>query len=103
MGLFDFFKKGQEKPVQQKPAAPPVTPKPNPAPVTTPTSQATVTTPPVDAQPEFYTVKSGDSLSKIAKQVYGDAQQWNRIFEANRDQIKEANLIHPGQKIKIPR
>ena len=102
MGLFDFFKKGQEKPVQQKPVAPPVTPKPNPAPVATPTSQPATATP-AAAQPEFYTVKSGDSLSKIAKQVYGDAQQWNRIFEANRDQIKEANLIHPGQKIKIPR
>lgn len=50
-----------------------------------------------------YTVVSGDSLSKIAKHHYGDANQWRRIFEANRDQIKDPDLIHPGQVLKIPR
>ena len=49
-----------------------------------------------------YTVKKGDSLSKIAKREYGDAQQWHRIFEANRDTIKDADLIYPGQVIRIP-
>jgi nucleoid-associated protein YgaU len=49
-----------------------------------------------------YTVKSGDSLSKIAKHEYGDAGQWKRIFEANKDQIKDPDLIHPGQELKIP-
>ena len=49
-----------------------------------------------------YVVKSGDSLSKIAKAQYGDANAWKRIFEANRDIIKDANLIQPGQKLKIP-
>jgi nucleoid-associated protein YgaU len=49
-----------------------------------------------------YTVKSGDSLSAIAKREYGDAGQWRRIFEANRDQIKDPDLIHPGQELKIP-
>jgi nucleoid-associated protein YgaU len=47
-------------------------------------------------------VKKGDSLSKIAKREYGDAQQWHRIFEANRDTIKDADLIYPGQVIRIP-
>jgi len=47
-------------------------------------------------------VKSGDSLSKIAKREYGDAGAWKAIFEANQDQIKNPDLIHPGQKLKIP-
>jgi nucleoid-associated protein YgaU len=50
----------------------------------------------------IYVVKAGDSLSKIAKREYGDANAWNAIFEANKDQIKDPNLIHPGQKLKIP-
>ena len=49
-----------------------------------------------------YTVKSGDSLSKIAKHHYGDAQMWPKIFEANRDQIKNPDLIHPGQVLTLP-
>jgi nucleoid-associated protein YgaU len=47
-------------------------------------------------------VKPGDSLSKIAKREYGDANQWRRIFEANTDILKNPDLIHPGQKLKIP-
>jgi nucleoid-associated protein YgaU len=49
-----------------------------------------------------YTVKSGDSLSKIAKHVYGDADKWHRIDDANRDKIKNPDLIHPGQEFTIP-
>jgi len=49
-----------------------------------------------------YTIQKGDSLSKIAKREYGDAQQWPRIFEANRDIIKDPDLIHPGQVLRIP-
>lgn len=49
-----------------------------------------------------YTVVAGDSLSKIAKRYYGDANQWPRIHEANRDQISNPDLIHPGQRLKIP-
>ena len=52
---------------------------------------------------EFYTIQSGDSLSKIAKQYYGDAMKYPVIFEANREIIKDANLIYPGQRIRIPK
>lgn len=51
---------------------------------------------------ETYEIKPGDSLSKIAKRVYGDAREWKRIFEANTDVIKDPDKIFPGQKIKIP-
>ena len=51
---------------------------------------------------QTYTVKSGDSLSKIAKHMYGDASKWHRIYEANRDKIKNPDLIHPGQEFTIP-
>lgn len=49
-----------------------------------------------------YTVVSGDSLSKIAKHQYGDAAKWHAIYEANRDKIKNPDLIHPGQVLTIP-
>lgn len=58
--------------------------------------------PPAPAQEQTYTVAKGDSLSKISKKVYGDANQWKRIFEANRDQIENPDLIHPGQVLRIP-
>jgi nucleoid-associated protein YgaU len=48
----------------------------------------------------FYTVVAGDSLSKIATKYKGVT--WQKIFEANRDQIKNPDLIHPGQKLRIP-
>ncbi|HUF66708.1 MAG TPA: LysM peptidoglycan-binding domain-containing protein [Gemmatimonadaceae bacterium] len=49
-----------------------------------------------------YTVQAGDSLSKIAKREYGDASKWNAIFDANRDKIKNPDLIHPGQVLNLP-
>ena len=52
---------------------------------------------------ETYEVKSGDSLSKIAKRIYGNAKAWPKIFDANKDVIKDANKIFPGQKLKIPK
>ena len=55
-----------------------------------------------DANVLYYTVKSGDSLSKIAKAHLGDAMAYTTIFEANREVIKDADLIYPGQKIRIP-
>lgn len=49
-----------------------------------------------------YTVQRGDSLSKIAQERYGDGTRWKAIFEANRDQITNPDLIQPGQVLKIP-
>jgi nucleoid-associated protein YgaU len=49
-----------------------------------------------------YVVQSGDSLSKIAKKFYGDANAWKRIAQANTDLIKNPDLIQPGWNLKIP-
>jgi nucleoid-associated protein YgaU len=53
-------------------------------------------------QVEYYIIEQGDTLSKIAQHFYGNANKYPRIFEANREVIKDANLIFPGQKIRIP-
>ncbi len=95
MGLLDFFKKGVEKPVEKKPAN---TPRPAPS-TTSNTPGAPRTSAPTQRE---YVIKSGDSLSKIAKQFYGNAGEWKKIHEANKATIKDPNLIHPGQKIIIP-
>ena len=49
-----------------------------------------------------YTVRSGDSLSKISREFYGDADRYMKIFEANRDVLKDPNRIQPGQELVIP-
>ncbi|MDH6305019.1 LysM repeat protein [Parabacteroides sp. PF5-5] len=54
----------------------------------------------VEGGEEIYEIKKGDNLSKIAKKYPG--MTWQKIYEANKDQIKDPNLIHPGQKIIIP-
>lgn len=64
------------------------------------TQPAVVTPPPPEKQ--FYTVKKGDYLSKIAKEVYGNANKYNIIFEANKPMLKDPNLIYPGQVLVIP-
>lgn len=51
---------------------------------------------------EFYEIRSGDTLSKIAKKYYGDAMKYPRIFEANREVIQDPDKIYPGQRIRIP-
>ncbi|MEP6551009.1 MAG: LysM peptidoglycan-binding domain-containing protein [Gemmatimonadales bacterium] len=51
---------------------------------------------------QVYIVKAGDSLSKIAKHFYGDANMWKKIHAANRDAIPNPDLIHPGLKLTIP-
>lgn len=58
----------------------------------------------VTPEPEatFYEVKSGDSLSKIAKAHYGDAMKYMLIFEANKPMLEDPNRIYPGQKLRIP-
>ena len=83
MGLMDFFKKGKE------------------APVIKPQAQPTRQTPTQNETRE-YVIKSGDTLSKIAKQYYGNANDWNRIYDANKSVISNPDKIFPGQKIIIP-
>lgn len=62
-----------------------------------------LTAPPAEEVTEFYTIQSGDTLSKIAKQFYGDHGKYPVIFEANKEVIKDPNLIYPGQVIRIPK
>lgn len=54
------------------------------------------------AKVEYYTVAKGDTLSGIAKKILGNAMEYPKIFEANREVIKDPDLIYPGQKIRIP-
>jgi LysM repeat protein len=51
---------------------------------------------------QSYTVEKGDSLSKIAQKVYGKASLWRKIYEANQDNIKDPDLIYPGQVLRLP-
>ena len=59
-------------------------------------------TPPVTEKVEYYIIKKGDTLSAIAKQFYGKANDYPKIFEANREVILDPDKIFPGQKIRIP-
>lgn len=52
---------------------------------------------------DLYEVKSGDTLSKIAQQYYGDSSKYNVIFEANKPMLTDANKIYPGQTLIIPK
>ncbi len=58
--------------------------------------------PPAEMQIEYYTIVSGDTLGGIAKRFLGNAMDYPKIFEANREVIKDPDLIYPGQKIRIP-
>ena len=73
----------------ERPSAPPVSPPRPPADATAGAART-------------YEVEPGDSLSKIAQRFYGNANDWPKIHEANRDQIKDPDLIYPGQKLVIP-
>ncbi|UUV20246.1 peptidoglycan-binding protein LysM [Paenimyroides aestuarii] len=53
-------------------------------------------------QAQFYTVESGDTLSKISKEFYGDANKYNTIFEANKPMLSHPDKIYPGQVLRIP-
>jgi nucleoid-associated protein YgaU len=105
MGLFDFLKKGKEEPA--KPASK-GTEKVSMAPGHPEQAfynkqdmqQVTDTS----ATQDVYTVQSGDSLSKIAKKHYGDANAWTKIYNANKEKIGDnPDLIRPGQRFVIPR
>ncbi len=52
---------------------------------------------------EYYEIQSGDTLSKIAKRVYGDAMEYMKIFEANREVIEDPDKIFVGQRIRLPK
>lgn len=56
----------------------------------------------IELKPVFYTIQKGDSLSKVAQEKYGDPMKWKALFEANREVIKDPDLIYPGQQIRIP-
>lgn len=104
VGILDKFGKKDEKPkadfsnVQSGSSSTAAEPAAKPLPDLGPTGTSGST-----AQDDSYVVVAGDSLSKIAKRQYGDMNLWRRIYEANRDQIKDPDLIHPGQKLRIPR
>lgn len=55
-----------------------------------------------DAESRFYTVKKGDTLSAISKEMYGNANQYNKIFEANKPMLSSPDKIYPGQVLRIP-
>ncbi len=55
-----------------------------------------------EKESKFYTVKSGDTLGKIAKEFYGNAMKYPVIFEANKPMLKDPNKIYPGQVLRIP-
>jgi nucleoid-associated protein YgaU len=102
MGLLDnLFDKDKDKEVEKKRAdfsdvvAGGSSTAPPPAP---PAVEAT----PVADVERTYTVVAGDTLSKIAKREYGDPSKWQRIYEANKDTIKNPDLIYPGQTFRIP-
>lgn len=54
------------------------------------------------AEATFYTVKKGDTLSKIAKAHYGEWQKYKGVFEANKPMLKDPDLIYPGQVLRLP-
>jgi nucleoid-associated protein YgaU len=56
-----------------------------------------------DEVSEYYTVQSGDSLWKISQKFYGDGNKYQKIFEANKEVIKNPDLIYPGQMLRIPK
>ena len=98
MGILDNIKKtlggkglgGKQAGSVAATTAPGSTGNPEAAPAATPTAGST------------YTVQSGDTLWKIASRAYGDGSLYPRIFEANRDVLKQPEHILPGQQLVIP-
>ena len=99
MGIFDFWKKERAKPDFSNVRSGGSSTAPAPA----PEPQADGDSSPAGSvDTHTYVVVKGDSLSRIASGQYGDAQKWRRIYEANRDLIKDPDLIYPGQQLRIP-
>lgn len=67
-----------------------------------PATQAAAASASATSAGRTYKVQAGDTLSKIAKEVYGDASKYQRIFEANRDKLENPDKIRPGQELVIP-
>jgi len=69
-----------------------------------PASPSQTTQPAAASAPQstLYTVKSGDTLSKIAKQFYGNENRYSDLFEANKPMLKDPDKIYPGQVLRIP-
>ena len=65
-------------------------------------SSSTAPAPQAAPEPRVHTVEKGESLWKIAKHYYGDGNLWRKIHEANKDTVKNPDLIHAGQKLNIP-
>lgn len=86
------------------PAAAPPAPPPPPPPPPPPVAEVKPEPKPEPKPegPKSYTVQGGDSLSKIAARLLGDAERWPEIFELNKDQISNPNLIHAGQELRLP-
>ena len=113
MGLLDkIFDNDDDKQKQQNAANRAATPAAAPAPRAeapradfSNVQSTSSTTAPADhtaTAKRTYTVKSGDTLSKIAQSQLGDGAKWKAIHEANRDQISDPDLIHPGQVLNLP-
>ena len=58
---------------------------------------------PFSSNVEYYEIKSGDTLWAVAKKHYGDGNSYTKIVEANKEVIKDADKIFPGQKIRLPK
>ncbi|SHN28704.1 LysM domain-containing protein [Pseudomonas asturiensis] len=58
--------------------------------------------PAASAESRFYEVKKGDTLSAISKQMYGDPNKYQKIFDANKPMLKDVDKIYPGQTLRIP-
>jgi nucleoid-associated protein YgaU len=96
-----------EKPavVETPPMPPPVTPRIERPGTTKPIIEKPVIERPFVEKPaasSTYTVKKGDSLSTISKHFYGDQKFWKRIYDANKDKIKDANKLKVGTVLTIP-
>lgn len=102
VGIFDGFGKKEEKPQADFSNVQSGSSSTAPAPVAEAPVPDLGPTSGTSGSEQSYTVVAGDSLSKIARHFYGDANKWPRIHEANRDQIKNPDLIYPGQKLRIP-
>jgi nucleoid-associated protein YgaU len=90
----DFYK--------ERESVPPEKPKDDEMPDFSDVKSGASSTAPAAKAYETYVVVSGDSLSAIAKRHYGNASLWPKIFEANKDVLKDPNKIFPGQKLKLP-